>query len=536
MEEFAPIEVSTETELVTKTYQELVDETTALMDTIKDNPQLRLDTRVAFYQKYGDAETKKGIGYGMSELGFMQWEIKRGVLNPLNDQTKPGSPWWYNVNLDFIFWSELAGKVYENQLDTVALPSMVRFWVDYIQKPDTTTWYRAHNTSITAGYEKYIDLAKKESYFEQVFINEVFYRLMYAGAMGEGIDIPFEKIGHIIFNPKIPSVNIMVNIPAFYPQNYPLTESDIDNVLYEGRDFAGQLSKVLNEYLILPGLHKLYEAAAKWLEAPVIMTYLKADEPIYPYPATTPPPKGPVTGVCQSYMALVSLEKSEVAAMLPKEMSLLPQTVSPEGEHPVFFFFNYNRLHASILPWPVFKYGELAILIPYVSYKGSLVPHAYTPILWVNSQFVAWLGHVIWKFNKLMATITTTQPMPKGPAWFTEVNKYQFTTTTTDGPVADLNCINVGSPGMFNSFSAAPILKELLNQPGIMGFNGKYMGVSVYMDYDTAEVQPASGSINIQAIPGFEPQVLSIPAITESVFGGFRINWDITLSWPEKLG
>lgn len=517
-------------------YKQLVEETNAFIQTIKNDPQRRIQVRKDFYKKYGEAIIPGGLGFGTSEVGFMEWEVKRGVLNPLEGSGKLGSPWWFNVNLEFIFWSELGARVFEAGINPEGLPWMVRFWMDYIKNPSTSTWYRAHNASIVHGYVKFEALAKKESYYEQVFINEVLYRLMYAGAYGDGIDnVPFEKFGHLMFNPKIPTLNIVVQIPAFYPKNYPLSEQDIQDVLYEGRSFTGKLSRVLNEVLILPGLSKFYEVAAEWLHQPQLLDYLKEDEPIYPFKAEQKPASGPVKGQCQSYMALVSLPKSIVQDWLTDDLTMADQSITPKGEHPVFFFFNYNRLHASILPWPVFKYGELAILVPDLKYKNSVQKYAFTPDLWVNNKFVSWLGHVIWKFNKMYATITTTEPIANGPEWFSQVTNYAFNTTASDGLVANMESSNVGLPGMMNSFEGAEVLKSLLSQPGIMGIKGKYMGVTVQMDYDTAEIQPASSTITFGNFPGMSGQTLNVQALADNGFGGYRINWQLTLSWPEKL-
>lgn len=66
------------------------------VDGIRDNPAARLASRVAFYQKYGEAKLGE-YGYGNAELAFMKWENGRVLRAP--DAQPPGSAWWNELNL-----------------------------------------------------------------------------------------------------------------------------------------------------------------------------------------------------------------------------------------------------------------------------------------------------------------------------------------------------------------------------------------------------------------------------------------------------
>ena len=260
---------------------ELEKEVAALVERIRNDPEARYQTREAFYRKYGVADDD-GFGFGNSELAFMRWEIERGVLNSPYDSTKAGSPWWRTVNEEFIYLSELAGRVYEANLSESGLAHPVKLWLNYIQNPAPQSWYRAHNSSIVSGYLNHISEAKQENRPEQIFINIVLYRLLYAQALVEKADIGLGELGRILSNPILPSVDVLVHLPDFYPRHYPLTEEDIKDIMDQGHSFEDELARVLDDGFILPHLSKLYRLAADWLNAPQLEKLVRDNAPIYP--------------------------------------------------------------------------------------------------------------------------------------------------------------------------------------------------------------------------------------------------------------
>ena len=87
----------------------------------------RLQIRKDFYRKFGkDTHIHDSIlrrffrwlthreGLGISELEFLEWEIKRNALNPLHENL-PGSSWWRDVNLKFIISSQIAAEIMTGQ-------------------------------------------------------------------------------------------------------------------------------------------------------------------------------------------------------------------------------------------------------------------------------------------------------------------------------------------------------------------------------------------------------------------------------------
>ena len=248
------------------------------LDTVKHSPDARLKSREDFYKKYGDA-TLGEYGYGNSELAFMKWENRR-VLH--SDPNAPKSEWWDAINLRFIYLSELGAKARETNFPKNKLPVPARFWVEFIENPDATSWYRAHNSSIIDAYLKYPDLAKKENLPEQIFINVVLYRLLFAQAMVEGKDFAFGRLGKIFAHPKSSAVDLITQFESFYPENYPMTEEEQNHLLGKCHNLHALGMKFLDDVLIEPEFAALYKNASEWNQQPLLTQLLVANKPAYP--------------------------------------------------------------------------------------------------------------------------------------------------------------------------------------------------------------------------------------------------------------
>ena len=291
-------------------YQELELETQAVCKAIENSPQKRLAIRQAFYKKHGTSTMLDPYNYGDSEIAFLKWEIKRGVFNPLDDLVQAGSPWWRNVNLRFIYFSELAGKVYEEKVTDPSFPPQIQAWLNYLENQSGENWYRAHNTTILEAFNYYLTDARNENNVEQVFLNIILYRLLFAQAMVEDATI-FGELGATLADPKGFSVKLITSLPDFYPTHYPLTEADLATI--EGNDFTlrhiireaisdwkEKLSptelindilnledfavKILDDWIIKPHIEDMYAAASGYDQAPFLPSYLENKEPCYPYP------------------------------------------------------------------------------------------------------------------------------------------------------------------------------------------------------------------------------------------------------------
>ena len=229
------------------TLDQLKEKTQKIVDGVANDPQGRYQLRYEFYEKYGDPIIKGNEGLGNSELAFMQWEIKRGVLNPL-DSDEPGSPWWRQVNSHFLYVATLAQLIQESGETFNDLPVPVNFWLAFINSPNECSWYRAHNSSIIAGYQVADATAFDENIYEQYFMNIVLYRLLYAQSMVEGVS--FGILGKIFANPRGAAVSIITDIDAFYPSHYPMTKEEIKYVTHKAHNFLGIIEDIFDEFLI----------------------------------------------------------------------------------------------------------------------------------------------------------------------------------------------------------------------------------------------------------------------------------------------
>jgi hypothetical protein len=275
------------------TWSELSAKARRVTDAVADDPDGRLELRMAFYRRYGHAQDliarnalkssdrDSEFGYGRSELDFLRWEIRRGVLNPLDGtRGSPGSRWWREVNLSFLYDGELAALGHEAGLGPDGAEEPVAFWLDYIRSAGEKRWYRAHNASIVAAYQQYLQVALGEQRPEQIFLNMVLYRLLYAQGMVEGAE--FGLLGRFLGNPRLPSVDVLVDLPDFYPDHYPLSRADIRHIMHKGHSLEEAATRCLDEILISPHLVRLYREAARWDCAQFLERWVLNGEPVYP--------------------------------------------------------------------------------------------------------------------------------------------------------------------------------------------------------------------------------------------------------------
>jgi hypothetical protein len=265
--------------MVTPSLKEIEAQTWKYVDTLKDSPQARLMSREVFYEKYGGGTPAHKFGYGESELAFLRWE-ERGVLEPPGADP-PGSPWWSEVNLWFIYLSELGARAREAGLPKEELPMPAQFWVDFIDRPGSQSWYKAHNSSIIDGYLKFPELAVKEDLPEQVFINMVLYRLLFAQSMVEG-GFFFPRLGEILADPEGGAVDLITHLDDFYPRNYPMTPEEVKAVMGKAENLEELGVKFMDDVLIMPELTNLYRHAATLNAQPGLMKFIARNKPAYP--------------------------------------------------------------------------------------------------------------------------------------------------------------------------------------------------------------------------------------------------------------
>jgi len=232
-----------------------------------------------------------------------RYQLRRAFYDKLT-APQPGSRWWRDVNLDFLYDAQCAAVLHDQgDVDPVdpSLPAPVAYWLAYLRGPSASSWYRAHNASIASGYLRHADSARAEIAAEQVFLNMVLYRLLYAQSMVQE-DAPgllgwlartlrrwkLRGLERLMADPRSPSVDVIVHLPDFYPRHYPLQPADIRDVLERGDSLGVLAEKVLDDGFILPALTRLYALAAGWLKMPEISCLVANHKPVYPNITLTP--------------------------------------------------------------------------------------------------------------------------------------------------------------------------------------------------------------------------------------------------------
>ncbi|MBI1880663.1 MAG: hypothetical protein HYR94_21010, partial [Chloroflexi bacterium] len=104
---------------------------------------------------------------------------------------------------------------------------------------------------------------------------------LYAQAMVEGDRIALGLAGHILADPHLDAVDIMVHLPHFYPNHYPLSEEDINDIV-AGHSLEGIIVDLMDEFFIIQHLSKLYHLAAGWLNTSQLEYFISGDKCVYP--------------------------------------------------------------------------------------------------------------------------------------------------------------------------------------------------------------------------------------------------------------
>lgn len=262
------------------TLTDLVLDARTRVSDVADDPIGRYALRERWYQRWGNGllDTE---GYGRSELDFLAWEIERGVLNPLSHAYQPGSRWWRSMQEQYAFFAHLSGMIYDAGLARDGLPNSIVSWLEYLDRPTPESWYRAHNVNIIRGYLDWTHTAQFENYPEQLLLNKILYRVLFAQAMTEGH--AFGWLGERMADPRFVTVNLMVELDALYPRDYPLDRRHMEDLVYRGKGVDEELARLLDCELILPHLPSMYAWAAAHNREPGLQRLVNNGNPVYPY-------------------------------------------------------------------------------------------------------------------------------------------------------------------------------------------------------------------------------------------------------------
>jgi hypothetical protein len=128
--------------------------------------------------------TDAHLPYRRAALAFMRWQLRRGLLNPVDGtgHATAGSSWWRAVNERLLRDTAEARATLLGHDGEPSSPSAA--WsISFARRPSARSWYRAHNASVVAAYLEHESLAAAENRIERFFINLVLVRVLYAHAL-----------------------------------------------------------------------------------------------------------------------------------------------------------------------------------------------------------------------------------------------------------------------------------------------------------------------------------------------------------------
>jgi hypothetical protein len=250
-----------------------------LVAAVRDDPARRLRLAAGFYDQRACGRSIHG--YRRAEVAFMRWQIRCGVLAPL-DGAQPGSPWWRAVN-ESLLRDTVEADLLFNGAPGEASTSSVGIWLTFLRHPTPQTWYRAHNASIVAGYLRHRDLVSTEGPLERFFMDVALLRVLYAHCLliRPGLALGrLALIGRLLGDPRHRAADLFLSLQNVLPNTYPLARASIETVLAA----ENYLGRIMDYGVIVPRIAQLYRYAADDLDEPRIVGLCTDEYPVYAWP------------------------------------------------------------------------------------------------------------------------------------------------------------------------------------------------------------------------------------------------------------
>jgi hypothetical protein len=255
---------------------------------VRDHPEGRLELlRSSYAPAPGGAPLHRR--YQRAAIAFMGWQLRRGLLNPL-DHERPGSPWWRAVN------ERLLRDTCEARSRVLGHPgpassSSVELSVRFAHEPSPRTWYLAHNVTIVNAYLDHRDLAERENRVERFFINLVLVRVLYAHALVAAPRLALSWLAPTarwLGDPRLDMTGMFLSVSRVLPHEYPL-DDELDFYIADEHAFG----RLLDLGVIAPRLTELYRWSAEELQIPDVTDLVCDATPAYAWDAHDREPWAP---------------------------------------------------------------------------------------------------------------------------------------------------------------------------------------------------------------------------------------------------
>jgi hypothetical protein len=251
----------------------------AKVATVRDDPAARLALMARLFHG-PSGRAWRHSPFRLAPLSFMRWQVRRGVLNPV-DCSRPGSVWWRAMNERLLRDGCEAVGLLAGRAGSPSSHS-VRLWLEFAAKPTGRSWYRAHNSSIVGGYLEHEELAQKEREPERFFMNVALARVLYAHVLVGAPSLALGRmapVGRVLGDPRLGVAGAFLSLRRVVPDRYPLN-LDVARYLADEQ----RLGQAVDYALIAPRLERLYDWSAEDLEEPGLLGLVRDGSPIYAWP------------------------------------------------------------------------------------------------------------------------------------------------------------------------------------------------------------------------------------------------------------
>lgn len=254
---------------------------TAQVARVADDPRGRLALLHELYASPNGRSRAPHLPYRRAAHAFMSWQLRRGLLEPL-DAATPGSPWWRAVNAHLLQDTAEARALAAGHGGSPSSDS-VQAAVEFIRRPSARRWYRAHNHSIVSAYLAHRDLAEREGRVERFFINLALVRVLYAHALVAAPRLalgPFAPVAPPLGDPRLGMTAIFLSLSRVLPATYPVGD-DVRRFVEDEHSFG----HLLDVGVIQPRVDRLYDWSAGELGIKALRGLVSGGVPTYAWSA-----------------------------------------------------------------------------------------------------------------------------------------------------------------------------------------------------------------------------------------------------------
>lgn len=209
--------------------------------------------------------------------------------------------------------------------------------------------------------------------------------------------------------------------------------------------------------------------------------------------------------------------------MLPKGLDLVPQTLTPPGQHPLLLMFGHHtHVHPAFLKISGWSYHEFLTAVPWVRFPGGKLERSHMPRLYLDNVLMVLAGW-LYAFPKLWGRIDSG------------TGSYAVRSLVSGRPLLSARWNGSGTRGPVEMFPLFRGVEPTFAQPFIQRFPPlPFIGSVMQFALGSATLEAAEGSITIDSefLRGLPAGTLPFPPLTASPLGGFLIDVPWTLSLP----